>query len=77
MDFISYLKNKKIDPEKLNASEPDLFSEWSSLYEQVHPNSFTQQKLFLINILRKKFIFKETDEVAKPKTAKMMRPKMK
>ena len=77
MDFIEYLKSKKIDPIKFKDHHPDQYVEWFTLFNQVHPNSFTQQKLFLINDLRRKYGYHEKGESNKPAGAKMMKPKMK
>lgn len=77
MDFAGYLKSKKIDPEKFRASQPALFSEWSSLFDHVHHNSFTQQKLFLINEIRRKYILEEKESVAPPASTNRIRPKIK
>jgi hypothetical protein len=55
MDFPSYLQSKKIEAHAFQQSEPSLFHEWKTLYEQVSPESFTAQKLFLINPIRRKY----------------------
>lgn len=59
MDFGDYLKAKKIDPVRFAASEPDLFESWKKEFEHVHPNSFTVQKLNLVNAVRRKYLLKE------------------
>jgi hypothetical protein len=70
MNFGAYLKSKKIDPVKFSKDDPNLFQELRSLFEQVHPNSFTQQKLFLINKLRRAYIFEDSlDHDTKKKPA--------
>ena len=51
-DFKTYLKQKKIDPKDFAAQELEKFMELKKLYDQVHPNSFTAQKLFLIKMLK-------------------------
>ena len=53
--FIEYLESKMIDSEAFKQSEPEQWKEWESLYLQVHPKSFTIQKLNLINQIRRKF----------------------
>ena len=55
MDFETYLRNKKIDPVIFEKEEPMLWYEFKTVYEQVHPDSFTAQKLFLINGIRRKY----------------------
>ncbi|MCA6078062.1 hypothetical protein [Fulvivirga sedimenti] len=53
MKFRDYLVDKKIDPAAFAKSEPARFSEFSKAFAQMHPNSFTMQKLFLINSIRR------------------------
>jgi hypothetical protein len=36
-------------------AEPELWSEWNNEFEQMHPDSFTMQKLNLINPVRRKY----------------------
>lgn len=55
MDFKEYLIKKKIDPIKFEKGDSDKWNEFKSLYEQVHPSSFTAQKLYLINGIRRLF----------------------
>jgi hypothetical protein len=55
MTFGEYLIGKKIDSGKFNANEPDRWQEWALLFAQVSPASFTSQKLYLINPLRRKY----------------------
>jgi hypothetical protein len=54
-EFIEFLKKKKIDPERFRAAEPARFEEFQTLFAQVHPNSFTAQKLYLINQVRRQY----------------------
>jgi hypothetical protein len=89
VNFEAYLTSKKIDSAALKKADPVLWESWQKEFELLHPNSFTAQKLYLINPLRRKFQLKdaivETAEVpsgttasapaAKPKP--MMRPKPK
>ncbi|TDB64554.1 hypothetical protein [Arundinibacter roseus] len=55
-DFEEYLFSKKIDAEKFKASESDRFYEWNTLFQQLHPESFTAQKKFLINDVRRRYL---------------------
>jgi len=55
MSFPDFLVSKKIDAARFAAAEPDVFKEWADLFEQMHPNSFTLQKLNLINAVRRKY----------------------
>lgn len=76
MEFEEYLKNKKIDPKKFRNGQPEQFDEWNSIFQKVHPESFTQQKLFLINNLRRMYIFEELIEDKKVTTARSLKPKI-
>ena len=55
MSFEEYLSSKKIDSAQFSKQESALFHEWKNSFEQLHANSFTAQKLFLINFIRRKF----------------------
>lgn len=55
MTFEEYLITKKIDAEKFRQSEPQRFDEWKYLFAQMHAESFTSQKKFLINLTRRKY----------------------
>lgn len=53
--FEAYLGSKKIDSEAFRKAEPQMWSVWKSEFEQMHANSFTVQKLNLINLVRRKY----------------------
>jgi hypothetical protein len=55
VDFETYLTSKKIDSIAFRNAEPELWSEWNSEFDQMHPDSFTMQKLNLINPIRRKY----------------------
>ncbi|MBK7650168.1 MAG: hypothetical protein IPJ20_04620 [Flammeovirgaceae bacterium] len=81
MTFEDYLISKKIDSAAFNKAEPDRWKEWKSLVEEMIPSSFTSQKLYLINPIRRKYLLKE-EPAEKPKPAPLvsrpvMRPKPK
>lgn len=59
MNFSEYLISKKIDAQAFVKGEPNLFHTWEKEFEQMHPNSFTIQKLNLINPVRRKYQLKE------------------
>jgi hypothetical protein len=59
MTFEEYLVSKKIDQSLFKDAEPKLFQDWKTEFEQLHPNSFTAQKLYLINPIRRKYVLKE------------------
>lgn len=51
--FEEFCLKKNIDPIKFKESNQILFSEWKSQFECMHPNSFVEQKKFLINKIRR------------------------
>lgn len=53
--FEEYCISKNIHPEAFEKAEPALFAELKVIFDQVSPISFTQQKLFLINNIRRKY----------------------
>ncbi len=56
MTFDEYLVSKKIDGKKFHQAEPERFEEWKTLFEQMHADSFTAHKKFLINPTRRKYL---------------------
>lgn len=80
MTFEEYLVKKKIDAAAFMAAQPDRFADWKVLFEQMSEASFTSQKLYLINPLRRQFPAKEVSPMAegdaKPKVARpILKPK--
>ncbi len=71
--FEAYLLEKKIDSEAFRKGEPAQWQDFATLFGQVHPDSFTAQKLFLINAIRRRYPLAE-EPVKKPPVAKV-RPK--
>ncbi len=67
MNFEEYLISKKIDSQAFRTTEPNLWNEWNSLFEEMSPASFTAQKLYLINPIRRKYVLKITEVAATPK----------
>jgi hypothetical protein len=61
-----YLISKKIDSSAFLKAEPELWKEWSFEFEQMHPNSFTVQKLNLINPIRRKYPLSQIPEKELP-----------
>ena len=53
--FEEYLQSKRIASEDFMRVEPDVWHSWKREFEQMHPNSFTVQKLNLINAIRRKY----------------------
>ena len=68
MAFEEYLIEKKIDSREFKANEPDRWQEWALLFEQVSPASFTSQKLYLINPIRRKYHLQEGSPEPGPAT---------
>ena len=88
MNFEAYLASKKIDSSAFQKAEPHVWENWQKEFDQMHPATFTAQKLYLINPVRRKYVLKEIPvdipkdpsvtsaaPAAKPKP--MMRPKPK
>lgn len=79
MTFEEYLTNKKIDSVAFKKEEMILWQKFNLLFEQMHPNSFTMQKLNLINGIRRKYPLREVSvkkiEKSKPKRP-IIRPKI-
>lgn len=59
MDFEAYLISKKIDSAEFQKAEPELWKSWKVEFDQIHPASFTAQKLYLINPIRRKYVLKQ------------------
>jgi len=59
VDFEAYLISKKIDSAEFLKAEPDMWKSWKIEFDQMHPASFTAQKLYLINPIRRKYLLKE------------------
>jgi hypothetical protein len=76
MDFEAYLISKKIDSSAFQKGEPGMWKNWDEEFKVVHPNSFTAQKLYLINPVRRKYplkqvpVQKEASENAAPQILK-------
>jgi len=64
-EFEEYLISKKIDALAFREKEGEMYEEWERLFEVTHPNSFTQQKLFLINPTRRKYPLQEKKDLGK------------
>ena len=76
-DFKNYLIAKLIDPAKFKLAELELYTELAEIFDQMHPNSFTAQKLYLINPIRRKYKLVATTNDAPDKPKKMFKPKIK
>jgi len=69
MTFEEYLTSKKIASEPFRVAEPALWNEWNALFEKMSPASFTAQKLYLVNPLRRKYLLKTQEVAVAPKTS--------
>ncbi len=78
MTFAEYLIDKKIDEELFQQGEPGRWQEFRALFAQMHPESFTTQKKFLINDIRRRYQLKvaPAPPPAAPKPA-VVRPSVK
>lgn len=79
ISFEDYLHSKKIDADAFQKAEPDEFKSWKEVFEQVHPDSFTMQKLNLLNAVRRKYNWKQTPPPPSPLPPvkpKVIRPKI-
>ncbi len=56
MEFEVYLTQKKIDGAAFKASEPERYTEWQTLFQKINPESFTVQKKFLMNTIRRRYL---------------------
>lgn len=66
MDFEAYLTSKRIDSRAFQQAEPALWAEWQTLFNQINATSFTSQKLYLINPIRRKYTLSIEAEASKP-----------
>jgi hypothetical protein len=58
MTFSEYLLSKNIDESSFSAGDNTMYVQWKYLFDQSSPNSFTDQKKFKINQIRRKHLLK-------------------
>lgn len=58
--------SKKIDPQAFQANEQPTYEGWSHEFQQMHEKSFTAQKLFLINKIRRRYLLKVVESTIAP-----------
>lgn len=75
MDFEAYLKDKLIDSKAFQEHEPLKWQNFKVLFEQMHPNSFTVQKKFLINDLRRLYHYTPVENAPNAPIADPEEPK--
>ncbi len=76
MDFESYCIGKKIDFNTFKKEDNERFTIWESEFMQMHPNSFTSQKLFYINEIRRRYplaVIEKPKEVIESITPKILK----
>ncbi|MFD2933778.1 hypothetical protein [Spirosoma flavum] len=56
MTFEEYLIQKKISADQFQRAEPERYNEWQREFMEMHPQSFTIQKKFLLNDTRRKYL---------------------
>lgn len=76
LDFEAFLRLKKIDPIVFRKEDQVLFEEFRNIYELVHPESFTAQKLFQINRVRRKYPFTPVPSAETPSAPGIAKPKI-
>lgn len=74
MKFEEYLHSKNIDPLAFKTKEESKYCSLEKVYDQIHPDSFSSQKLFLINPLRRKYTWEESTKSVEAKP--LMKPKI-
>lgn len=74
MSFEDYLLSKKIDGRAFQSAEPALYEQWANEFVQMHANSFTAQKLYLINPIRRKYTAANVPTPAKSTTGLQTAP---
>lgn len=75
-EFESYLIGKKIDPAVFRKKQPSQYVAFENLFMQMHPKSFTAQKLFLINSIRREYPLQEDASEEKSVKKVKMKPKI-
>lgn len=53
LNWSEYLAQKKIDASAYRQGDPAQYAAFEQAFLQMHPNSFTAQKLYLINEIRR------------------------
>ena len=77
MSFEDYLREKKIDTSAFKTNEPERWLEWNTIFVELSPASFTAQKLYLINPIRRKYPLKNIPEPVKAEIIESKNPEQK
>ena len=65
--FEEYLAGKRIDAARFRQGEPMRWLEFEAIFGQMHPESFTTQKKFLLNDLRRRYLLPAIEKPAEKK----------
>jgi hypothetical protein len=65
MTFEEFLVQKRIDSAAFKLAEEVQWAEWKKIFEELSLASFTAQKLYLINPIRRRFPLREVPAVPK------------
>ncbi|MFK7900672.1 MAG: hypothetical protein AB8B61_07935 [Cyclobacteriaceae bacterium] len=76
MTFFEYCTDKKIDAVLFKKNEPEQYNALENIFSQMHPASFTEQKKFLINPIRRNYQLRLTEAVAAKKPLVAAKPKI-
>jgi hypothetical protein len=80
MDYINsfenYLETKNIDPQLFANRDPENFADLKSFFDQTGSTSFSQQKLFLVNPLRRLYPLKREEGPKSARIKKSFNPKI-
>jgi hypothetical protein len=77
MNWEEYCLSKKIDCGLFQKSDPEKWLELKGVFEQIHPNSFTEQKKFIINDIRRRYLLKDVPEDNKREKTTVLKPAIK
>lgn len=81
MDFVEFLKKKRIDPDGFKSAKPGEYERWNSEYSILGIKGFDQYFKFLFNEVRRTYTFTPppkaaTKPVVKPAAKPMFKPKV-
>lgn len=78
-EFDNYLEEKKIDSTTFRREDTVKYEEFKKIFDQVSPASFSHQKLFVINSIRRKYplkVEKESNPIKPKKLKPNIKPKL-
>lgn len=58
MEFVDYCNKKNIDAKAFEDAEKLYYADLKAIFDQMSEASFTQQKMFIINKIRRKYQIK-------------------